>query len=149
MKVKRQNLKFTNLGLYEKQLEASRLVKKVLGKEYLKIYKRDWDSRNSEYVKSYRKDYYEANKEKCKQNGTLNWKSKKRASVKWADRKAILEFYREAKRLTKLTGIQFHVDHVIPLNGKNVSGLHVETNLQTIPWLFNNMKYNSFTDDIC
>lgn len=62
----------------------------------------------------------------------------------WADLAAIRAFYDEATRLTKLTGEQHHVDHIIPLQGKLVSGLHVESNLQVIPWLKNIVKRNKF-----
>jgi len=40
---------------------------------------------------------------------------------------------------TKVTGIAWHVDHVIPLRGKIVSGLHTPLNLRVIP-AYENMK---------
>jgi hypothetical protein len=44
-----------------------------------------------------------------------------------------------------LTGIKWHVDHVIPLRAIDVSGLHVPSNLQVIPASVNMAKHNTFT----
>lgn len=54
----------------------------------------------------------------------------------------IAQAYELAALRTKLFGFAWHVDHVIPLNGKKASGLHVPTNLQVIPWLDNLRKGN-------
>jgi hypothetical protein len=62
----------------------------------------------------------------------------------WADQAAIDAVYAEAKRLTRETGIQYHVDHEIPIFGELVSGLHVETNLSIIPMEQNVRKSNTF-----
>lgn len=62
----------------------------------------------------------------------------------WADKKAIRAVYAEARRLTQETGIVHHVDHVIPLNGRDVSGLHVENNLQVLTDTENRRKHNHF-----
>lgn len=145
----RTALKTTNHNLYLKQLNESRKVKEKLGKDHLKESKTNWNIKNSKHIKNYRKTYYEQNYEYCLMSGKKHWQSVKRASVGWADRIAINNFYKEAKRLTKETGIQFHVDHIIPLNGVLVSGLHVEYNLQIITALDNNKKFRSFNEDIC
>lgn len=42
------------------------------------------------------------------------------------------------------TGIEWHIDHIIPLKGKKVSGLHVWNNLQVIPAVENLRKGNSY-----
>lgn len=60
----------------------------------------------------------------------------------WADRSAIDAVYAEARRLTSLTGIPHEVDHVLPLQGETVSGLHVADNLQVIPRSANRRKGN-------
>jgi hypothetical protein len=62
----------------------------------------------------------------------------------WADQDAIKAIYAEALRLKRETGVEHHVDHIIPLQGELVSGLHVENNLQVLPWRENILKRNHF-----
>lgn len=61
---------------------------------------------------------------------------------KWADRDTIIAIYKAARRAN------FHVDHIIPLRGKNVCGLHVESNLQLLPPKENLMKKNYFDESM-
>ena len=73
-------------------------------------------------------------------------KQKKRATPKWADIEAIKEIYATARAMS--TDSIYHVDHIIPLKGKNVSGLHVEYNLQIIPARENLLKSNHFQNEL-
>lgn len=68
-------------------------------------------------------------------------KAKKlQATPEWADRKAIRAFYVEARALSERTGVKHEVDHIIPLQGATVCGLHVPCNLQVIPRTENRRK---------
>lgn len=71
---------------------------------------------------------------------TPKWLS---ADDKWL----IKEAYRLASLRTEMTGIEWHVDHIIPLQGKDVSGLHSIENLQVIPWIDNIRKRNRYEAD--
>lgn len=63
---------------------------------------------------------------------------------RWADLSKIAVLYKKAKEMERITGEAWHVDHVIPLQGVRVSGLHVHTNLQVLPARENIRKLNSF-----
>lgn len=65
-----------------------------------------------------------------------------RATPKWADRSEIVRIYDECLAKTKQTGIAHEVDHIIPLRGEFVSGLHVHWNLRVITRAENSTKSN-------
>lgn len=71
--------------------------------------------------------------------------AKIKRTPKWADKKAIVAIYKQCATLNKKHGQRaFHVDHIVPLRGENVSGLHVPSNLQIVPAQANLTKRNLF-----
>ncbi|MBN8884175.1 MAG: HNH endonuclease [Rudaea sp.] len=88
--------------------------------------------------------YQERYKEKAKPRNAKRRAAKLNRCVAWADKDAIAAIYRKAASLTSRTGIPHEVDHIIPLQGKLVSGLHVETNLRVVTQRENRAKWNLF-----
>lgn len=66
-----------------------------------------------------------------------------KACPQWVDRVALSAVYAECRRLSAATGTPHHVDHVVPLAGKTVCGLHVPWNLRVVPASVNLQKGNS------
>ena len=106
-----------------------------------------WYKKNKEEHAVRTKAWQQANKDKrnatdakrrsAELNRTPSWLTKE----DWAE---IEDIYRMAKRRSEVEGIQYHVDHIIPLQGKNISGLHVPSNLQILRARDNLSKGNRY-----
>ena len=115
-------------------------------KEVIKAKVAKWRENNYEYAikmsrvrgKKWRLD--NPGKHCARQSKRRAWKLK--ATPTWADLEKIKLVYEKAQEFSKLMGKQFHVDHVYPLKGKNVCGLHVWENLQLLEAELNLKKSN-------
>ena len=74
---------------------------------------------------------------------TRRYRTSKR-TPSWANLDYIEGIY-ELCDMFRNVGLDVEVDHIVPLQGKNVSGLHVEHNLQLMHSVMNKRKSNSFT----
>lgn len=126
-------------------------------REKIRAVKNAWNKANPEGQKARSRKWYEANKGKSFENH-YRWAERNpdkvtaaaarrrasllRATPAWADNEAILAVYREARQIAELTGAEHHVDHIVPLQGKNVCGLHVHYNLQVLQGRINRSKGN-------
>jgi len=58
--------------------------------------------------------------------------TQKQATPSWVNMQAIKRIYKKAAEISQETGVQHHVDHIVPLQADGVRGLHVPWNLQII-----------------
>ena len=74
--------------------------------------------------------------------------SKQNATPAWANPDYIALFYELAKLESERTGVEVHVDHIVPLKSSLVCGLHCEHNLQLLTASANLKKSNRVWPDM-
>lgn len=101
---------------------------------------RQWRQENKGFLSEYARGYRKRNSALYAHHAAM----RRKACVvpPWADKEAIKALYEKAQQLSEQTGEAHHVDHVIPLKGKTVCGLHVESNLQVLRAAENLTKKN-------
>ena len=129
---------------------AQKAARKYRAKNPDKIseYNKKYRDNNSEILKERMKEWHRINRHISNAHKAKRRASKKQATPIWCELEEIKLIYLEAREKTLETGIQHHVDHIIPLQNKNVCGLHCKDNLQIISAKENAEKYNKLIEDI-
>lgn len=106
-----------------------------------KAYKNaQWAKLNCEKSRQSKRNWKLRNPGKVKSDKMLRYITQVQATPRWlslADKQNIEKFYAACPK-------GWHVDHVVPLRGAIVSGLHILTNLQYLPAIDNIRKSNKF-----
>ncbi len=123
----------------QKELERARGAKSSKKRAE---YARDRWLKNPEAIKTASKKWRLKNKHKVAARTSKRKANRLLATPKWADLGAIEIFYSEARKITEATGVKHQVDHIVPLQGENVRGLHVSWNLQILTASENSRKKN-------
>lgn len=91
--------------------------------ERIREIQNNWSIKNPDYRIEYKKQYLKENRAKINAQTAARRKRVQQNTPSWANRQLIVDFYLNCPK-------GYHVDHIIPLRGKTVSGLHVIENLQ-------------------
>jgi 5-methylcytosine-specific restriction endonuclease McrA len=104
---------------------------------------KNWSAKNKDRKRVSDKAWVENNRSLANSYKAYRRAKERKATPSWLTaehREAIAKIYAEALDLTQRLGTRHEVDHIVPLSGKTVSGLHVPWNLRAIPAQENNTR---------
>lgn len=104
-----------------------------------------WQENNPDKINAASRRWRKRNPDKVCAAQVRRESAKSKRTPKWLTKDQLKEmefFYTQAAMLRETTGVDWHVDHIVPLRGEKVSGLHVPWNLQLLPAAINIRKGN-------
>ena len=106
-------------------------------------------ARSNEQRQQYRKAWKEKHPEAVKASTKHRRDKHKQATPAWLTpehKRQIKQIYVDAMTVSRITGVPYVVDHIVPLRGEDVCGLHVPWNLQIMTRAENLKKSNKLLD---
>lgn len=108
---------------------------------------RKWERENPDLKRKINAEWKRNNKGAVVASTRRRQAAKSLATPSWANQGAITAVYMRAAEM-RSAGVDVHVDHIVPLRGEIVCGLHVENNLQIISAMENLLKGNRVWPDM-
>jgi len=108
-------------------------------------------ARPAEEKRRNRADYKDRNVDVVRADTSVRKRRHREATPKWltpAERLLMRDLYVQARKMTELTRERYVVDHIVPLRGEAVCGLHVPWNLRVITQEENLKKSNKLVDHV-
>lgn len=103
-----------------------------------------WKAANPEKTKALRQAFWYKNPGARNEARERYYAAKTNAVPGWGNKNLIRQQYNLAQMLTLMIGEPYEVDHIVPLRGKTVCGLHVEDNLRVVTMRENVRKGSTF-----
>jgi hypothetical protein len=140
-KIKAKNLRHPKCKVCARAASREQHQKRLTErKEKQAAYRAANKEKRSEYDRQYREDNLPAILSK----NAARHAAKLKATPLYADRVAIDYIYHAAQVIKETYGTTWHVDHIVPLQGENVCGFHIASNLQLLSPTDNIKKSNKF-----
>lgn len=106
-------------------------------------------ARPAEEKRRLQAEYKDRNVDVVRADTSVRKRRHREATPKWltpAERLQMRNLYVQARKMTELTRERYVVDHIVPLRGESVCGLHVPWNLRVITQEENLKKSNKHVD---
>jgi hypothetical protein len=142
-----KDCKEMNEKFNEERKEKKRLAYHKNKEKILRIRRKNYEANKEHFLEINRK-WAKDNLHTLALRNINRFRQIKKQTLKCLSDKHLLEIkaiYKKALEKTVETGTRWEVDHIIPIRGENVSGLHVPWNLQVIKMSENRSKSNKFT----
>lgn len=130
---------------YDANKERRQAVKakwREVNAESIRAKKADWRSVNSDAIRAKKALWQKLNPHKAVASVSRRRALKMAATPPWADQSAIDQYYLIAGFLSGELGVEFHVDHIVPLRSETVQGFHSQHNLNIALGAWNISKSN-------
>jgi hypothetical protein len=146
---KRSHAKFCTIQC-KKNAEHKRRIADRDKREANRLRSKAWREANKDRARSKVSEWQRQNRSRCTAIGMKYIAAKKSASPDWINEdmeEQINNIYWLADDLKKVSPDDYHVDHILPLQGRDICGLHVPWNLQVLPSDINIGKGNRTNEE--
>lgn len=131
-------------------VQASRARNPERRAEVVRQAAKRYKGKNPDLMKAKAAEWARSNPEKCAAKSSARRALQASAMPQWltdAERAEIRAVYAQCAIMTQLTGIAHHVDHIVPLKGETVCGLHVPWNLRVVTAHVNQTKWRHLSQE--